>query len=305
MRSNYIDETGNIYGKLTVIAPAKDKNNRSAWLCQCECGKSKIVRGPDLRKGKITSCGCGKGKHPNNIRDITNETFGELTAIKYEYSLNKKQYWKFKCSCGKEVIKQKSLVLNGSTRSCGCKTLNLNSIHHSVQVNIGEQFGLQKVIKNLTSPDTLGNTKVLCECILCGRTKEWLLSELKYNPERSCICCNSYKEYQISKILEENNINFQTQYSFKDLLSDNNRRLRFDFALFNEKNKLIGLIEYQGEQHFRLWNYDKDENDLIIRQTYDAKKVSYCQNNNIPLLILDKNSSLTETILNFYNNFND
>lgn len=53
-----INELGNKYGALTVIEIAKDKNGRTAWLCVCDCGNKKIVRGPDLRKGRITSCGC-------------------------------------------------------------------------------------------------------------------------------------------------------------------------------------------------------------------------------------------------------
>ena len=52
-RSDFIDETGNIYGNLIVIEPTRDKNNRSAWLCLCSCGNYKIVRGPDLRKEEL------------------------------------------------------------------------------------------------------------------------------------------------------------------------------------------------------------------------------------------------------------
>ena len=28
------------------------------WLCKCECGNEKILRGTELRTGKINSCGC-------------------------------------------------------------------------------------------------------------------------------------------------------------------------------------------------------------------------------------------------------
>ena len=27
------------------------------WLCRCECGREVLVRGEDLRSGKVTSCG--------------------------------------------------------------------------------------------------------------------------------------------------------------------------------------------------------------------------------------------------------
>lgn len=59
---NFIDETGNVYGKLTVIKqvsrPEDKDNTRAYWLCQCECGNTKIVQGKMLRLGKTRTCGC-------------------------------------------------------------------------------------------------------------------------------------------------------------------------------------------------------------------------------------------------------
>lgn len=35
------DETGNIYGKLTVLERAGSNScGKATWLCQCECGKN-------------------------------------------------------------------------------------------------------------------------------------------------------------------------------------------------------------------------------------------------------------------------
>ena len=37
--SNFIDLTGQKFGKLTVIKKVeKSKNNRIKWICKCECG---------------------------------------------------------------------------------------------------------------------------------------------------------------------------------------------------------------------------------------------------------------------------
>ena len=62
---------GNKYGDLTVIGLTKDKNNRTAWFCQCKCGNTKIVRGPDLRQGRITSCGCGSYRGKQQLKDLS------------------------------------------------------------------------------------------------------------------------------------------------------------------------------------------------------------------------------------------
>ena len=57
-----IDETGNIYGYLTVISrnldPEMAKDGRAMWNCRCQCGNIHVVSGKMLRDGKTTSCGC-------------------------------------------------------------------------------------------------------------------------------------------------------------------------------------------------------------------------------------------------------
>ena len=56
---NIIDETGNRYGKLTVLKQVdSDLEGHSRWLCQCDCGNRKICYGVSLRRGVNLSCGC-------------------------------------------------------------------------------------------------------------------------------------------------------------------------------------------------------------------------------------------------------
>lgn len=61
---NLIDETGKIYGKLTVIKRdriklyGKDRKRIQAWICECECGSVVSVLGASLRSGATKSCGC-------------------------------------------------------------------------------------------------------------------------------------------------------------------------------------------------------------------------------------------------------
>lgn len=57
-----IDETGNTYGKLTVLYKSinskKYKQSGAIWVCRCECGNVIERRGSFLRRGGCTSCGC-------------------------------------------------------------------------------------------------------------------------------------------------------------------------------------------------------------------------------------------------------
>ena len=58
-----IDLKGNKFGKLLVKEFAGHKNNLRQWLCICDCGNEKVVRGGHLKKGYIRSCGCES--HPS------------------------------------------------------------------------------------------------------------------------------------------------------------------------------------------------------------------------------------------------
>jgi hypothetical protein len=47
---------GQRFGKLIVERLAEQRNNRKYWLCNCDCGKQRIVVQADLKTGKINSC---------------------------------------------------------------------------------------------------------------------------------------------------------------------------------------------------------------------------------------------------------
>lgn len=54
------DETGNVYGQLTVLKRVEKASygRHAFWLCQCECGNKPIVSGTSLRDGRTKTCGC-------------------------------------------------------------------------------------------------------------------------------------------------------------------------------------------------------------------------------------------------------
>lgn len=54
-----VDLTGKKFGRLTVIERSENASDgKVAWLCQCDCGNRAIVRGGDLKQGRVKSCGC-------------------------------------------------------------------------------------------------------------------------------------------------------------------------------------------------------------------------------------------------------
>lgn len=55
------DIAGNKYGRVTAIEyVGTSEDRRALWRCSCECGRTFITRGKDLRQGKVKSCGCAR-----------------------------------------------------------------------------------------------------------------------------------------------------------------------------------------------------------------------------------------------------
>ena len=56
------DITGKRFGKLVALKldhiDIKSNGTVHYWLCQCDCGNSKVIRKVDMMRGKIQSCGC-------------------------------------------------------------------------------------------------------------------------------------------------------------------------------------------------------------------------------------------------------
>lgn len=48
---------GRTFGRLTVVGAAF-KNERPAWVCNCECGASTVASTGNLNRGTTKSCGC-------------------------------------------------------------------------------------------------------------------------------------------------------------------------------------------------------------------------------------------------------
>lgn len=58
--STKIDIIGQRFGRLMVISEAEERTKcgEVKYLCQCDCGNTKIIAGTSLRYGKSKSCGC-------------------------------------------------------------------------------------------------------------------------------------------------------------------------------------------------------------------------------------------------------
>jgi hypothetical protein len=121
MRANKV---GNKYGKLTVLSQwgLGSTHGEYYWLCHCDCGNVRIVRGSHLKSGNVKSCGCLRHHTPTNSFDFSGSKYGELKIIrKAGQSGNGEFKYLCKCSCGKELIINRQSLIVG-TGHCGCKS---------------------------------------------------------------------------------------------------------------------------------------------------------------------------------------
>ena len=56
------DLTGRAFSRWSVLAYAGRNSHKHVWLCNCECGREKVVDGQSLKAGLSKSCGCLKGE---------------------------------------------------------------------------------------------------------------------------------------------------------------------------------------------------------------------------------------------------
>lgn len=87
-----IELAGHLFGKLVVISDAPStKAGRAMWLCECECGKSVLVSGKELRSGNTKSCGCLKGE---KLTKANKERKGERRVAQRNADHPDYQRWK-------------------------------------------------------------------------------------------------------------------------------------------------------------------------------------------------------------------
>ncbi len=94
----------------------------------------------------------------------------------------------------------------------------------------------------------------------------------------------SRAEVCIHEILEEAGLNFEEEYIFPELKSNNGRPLRFDFAVFDDDGNIDFLIEYQGSQHYKASSKFGGKKGLYQQQFNDNKKRRFCALHDIKLI---------------------
>ena len=185
--------------------------------------------------------------------------------------------WKCQCDCGNIHYATTENLRRGDTPSCGCITKE--NQRAKLKDLSGQRFGHLKVLKWVGTINH--NSKYLVRCD-CGKEYEVYAQNLTQGCTTSCGCVKeSHGENKIREILNQNNINFETQKNFNDFYyEDTFGKPRYDFY-FPDYNI---LIEYDGQQHFRpVFNWDNQER-FELRQRHDKIKNQYALEHNYILI---------------------
>lgn len=132
---------GNKYGMLTVISlQGRDSQRNRLWLCECDCGNTKIVNSHRLTRVQGISCGC-----KNKAEDKSGKRYGSLIVLKRKentYGKNGKAtaVWICQCDCGNIVEAGSSDLNSGKTKSCGCMRIANNKSRAMVHNEIDQKL---------------------------------------------------------------------------------------------------------------------------------------------------------------------
>lgn len=222
--------------------------------------------------------------------DMTNQKYKNWIIIKpvpkpeKQKTQSKSVWWLCQCEeCGFERAYNGTEIR--ANRVGACRHPNLKKEKENQRIGrikneVGNVYGKLTVISFSHTSNSHAYWNCQCEC---GRITTVKGNALRNGVVHSCGCLGrSYMEYVIANLFNEEGIIYKQEFTFSDLRDEG--LLRFDFAIFDKNGNLLGLIEYQGRQHF-------DTNDPFHRKSllkHDNMKVEYCSKHNLPLLILDK-----------------
>lgn len=140
------------FGMLVALSRTScPKTHRTAWLCKCDCGATKIILQQSLLSGGSRSCGCGIGKAARQRREKKiqkGSRFGKLKVLHKE-GQDKWGNWLYKCrcDCGKIHLTMGTTLRCNMAKSCGCGQKTAVTKHGKSQT---KEYRREKAIQNTT-----------------------------------------------------------------------------------------------------------------------------------------------------------
>lgn len=128
----------------------------------------------------------------------------------------------------------------------------------------------------IVTPYVNADTPMRVRCL--KHNHEWNITPVNLIKGKWCnVCSMSINEKTAWDWFVNNNFNVTTQYKFDDLIGENGNPYRFDFAILDNNDKLLLLVEIDDETH-------RSSNECWADgQERDKRKNEYCKRHNISL----------------------
>ena len=228
----------------------------------------------------------------------------DTTAKQY---IGKTVFSKCICTkCNKTIRYIRNNELKKQTQCRSCATVERNIQNSSVKIH--NKYGLLEVIGDAGFKKRNDGSRrhfSLCQC-KCGKIVEIMDNSLQNGNTTSCGCIGSRGETIIKQILDKNNIIYDKDSIFPELLAETGRRLRFDFIIYNKDGSINRFVEFDGNQHKTgMWGgaWSNIETFETIQER-DNIKNNFCLKHNYILVRLPystlKNMTLNKIMGNEY-----
>lgn len=220
--------------------------------------------------------------------DLSNQRYGRLVP-KFRVVISsarpqKGTLWLCQCDCGHMIVASTVNLNRGHVKSCGC--LRRECELSRLKYKMGDIINGFKFLRRDFSKQTSGGSYYwVVECPHCNKIYSVSPESILHRNVQSCGCLSISKgESSIAHLLDKDGITYKTQVTFPDLISKRGGRLKFDFAIYDERDRLLSLIEYDGEQHFIPKERFGGGNDFQTLQENDVLKNQYCKDKGLILI---------------------
>lgn len=263
---------------------SKSNKKQTLVFLKCECGNEFKVILTKMINGYYHKLLCDDCKHKLKIGGVRRPTIKNLEIIENNgfKILNKSSLLKETINLTTKVEVEDEFGFRGMMSAKGCKntkhfatfSIKQNKKFYIHNVNLWlKNNGCNTICKEILN---IENAKYICGC---GEEIVISTSQFKGGKCRCDKCTNKYSslEMKVINFLIENNIEYITQYKFKDCRDK--MPLPFDFYL----PRYNICIETDGKQHYHIECFGKN-NNFEITKYHDNIKNNYCKNNNIRLI---------------------
>lgn len=258
---------------------------------KCDKGHSYMVTYANFKYGqRCPDCAPNKAKTYEEVKSHIESIGYELLSADYFHIHSKLQ---MKCDKGHNYEATYDSFKHGS-RCPDCAN-NKRKAYEDVKECIESVDGYTLISTEYKNNNT--NLHVKCDK---GHTYEVTYANFKKG-QRCPKCSLSKGAKRIKDYLLLNNYNFKSEHRFDDCKFK--RSLPFDFAVFDTKNELQCLIEYDGEFHFKAIDEYGGKQTLRETKRNDKIKNNYCNRYNlklirIPYWKLEETEKILDAVLN-------